>query len=396
MRAAGGGRGWSLLCDEILRQVYPDGVDFEASVAYHRLVLELFFLPALYRRACGLDVPEAYRQKLVAMARFAAVYSRPEGSVPLWGDADDARALPLGGQPLNDHRYLAGLVGAAFDVPDLRQSFAGSRTEVFWLLGPAAAESLPDARVPPKPPSSQAFPSGGFYVMRNEVDHVFVDCGPVGLAGRGGHGHNDCLSFEAVLDGVHLVSDCGAYVYSASFEARNRFRSTAFHNTPRVDGQEINRLDPELLWTLEYDAKPRVRRFEVGPDADTFCGSHSGYERLSEPVTPVRTLVLDHRRHRLRVQDAFEGTGRHRIEIPLHLAPGVIVSEQAPGRLFLRAGARRFSIEWGPSDAWTITVGEGRVSPSYGVAVSTARLVWVREGTLETALTLCLTPEDPA
>ena len=45
-------------------------------------------------------------------------------------------------------------------------------------------------------------------------------------------------------------------------------------------------------------------------------GSHAGYERLSKPVTPVRTLVLDHRRHRLRVQDAFEGTGRHRIEIP--------------------------------------------------------------------------------
>jgi hypothetical protein len=30
-------RGWTLLCEEIPRQVYPDGVDFEASVAYHRL-----------------------------------------------------------------------------------------------------------------------------------------------------------------------------------------------------------------------------------------------------------------------------------------------------------------------------------------------------------------------
>ncbi len=35
--------------------------------------------------------------------------------------------------------------------------------------------------------------------MRNNVDHVFIDCGPLGLAGRGGHGHNDCLAFEAVL-----------------------------------------------------------------------------------------------------------------------------------------------------------------------------------------------------
>ena len=120
-------------------QVHPDGVDFEASVAYHRLVLELFLLPALYRRVRGLHVPEAYRERLVAMGRFAAAYSRPEGSVPLWGDADDARALPLGGQALNDHRYLLDLVGSAWGVPELRDGSAADRSEVFWLLGPAAA-----------------------------------------------------------------------------------------------------------------------------------------------------------------------------------------------------------------------------------------------------------------
>ena len=94
-------RGWSLLQEELPRQVSPDGVDFEASVAYHRLVAELFLLPALYRRACGLDVPAEYRERLVAMARFTAAYSRPDGGTPLWGDADDARALPLGSQALH-------------------------------------------------------------------------------------------------------------------------------------------------------------------------------------------------------------------------------------------------------------------------------------------------------
>src|SRR5439155_25112808 len=33
--------GWSILCHELPRQVHPDGVDFEASSAYHRLVGEL-------------------------------------------------------------------------------------------------------------------------------------------------------------------------------------------------------------------------------------------------------------------------------------------------------------------------------------------------------------------
>jgi len=389
-------RGWSLLCEEIPRQVYPDGVDFEASIAYHRLVAELFLLPALYRAALALDVPAAYRERLVAMARFAAAYCRPDGGTPLWGDADDARALPLGSQPLNDHRYLAGVVGAVFGVAELRDAFAGSRSEAFWLLGPAATAALPDTATPARPPRSTGFPDGGFYVLRNEVDHVFIDCGRIGLADRGGHGHNDCLSFEAALDGVHLVSDCGAFVYTRSFDERNRFRSTAYHNTPQIDGEEMNRFKPGLLWDLEYDARPSVRSFKACGEADVFCGAHAGYERLPEPVTPVRTITLDHRMHALVIKDAFEGCGRHRIEIPLHLAPGVEAMEQAPGRVSLQARGRRFSMEWGPQGTWTLTIGEGRVSPSYGVALRTVRMLWTREGDLEPALTVRIAPEDPA
>lgn len=387
------GRGWSLLCEELPRQVFADGVDFEASIAYHRLVAELFLLPALYRRACGLEVPAAYRERLLAMGRFTAAYSRPDGGSPLWGDADDARALPLGRQPLTDHRYLAGLIGAAFDVRELREASAGSRSEAFWLLGPALAAKLPDAPTPPRPPGSVAFRDGGFYIMRNPRDHVFVDCGPVGLAGRGGHGHNDCLAFEAVLDGVHLVTDCGAFLYTASFAERNRFRSTAYHNTPRVDDQEINRIEPDRLWSLENDARPQLRAFETDAGRDLFVGAHSGYGRLLPPVTPVRTIELDHATHALVVRDAFEGSGRHRIEVPLHLAPGVAASPGSAGVVELRAAGRRFRLEWEPTEAWALEIGAGRVSPRYGVVEPVVRLLFSREGLLDPPLSVRIAPE---
>jgi hypothetical protein len=73
-------------------------------------------------RAARAIEATAYDERLAAMARFSAAYSRPDGGPALWGDADDARTLPLGRQPLGDHRYLAGLVGAAFDGPGLREA----------------------------------------------------------------------------------------------------------------------------------------------------------------------------------------------------------------------------------------------------------------------------------
>jgi hypothetical protein len=390
-------QGWEILLDELPKQVDVDGVDFEASIAYHRLVQELFLLPALYREAQHFDVPKPYRERVIAMTRFTQAYSRSDGSVPLVGDADDARALPLGGQAINDHRYLLALVGSAWDVADLRAAFSGPREEILWLLGSKACEQLPDRRASFEG-GSKAFVQGGFYVMRNERDHVFIDAGPVGLAGRGGHGHNDCLAYEAMLDGVPLVSDCGAYLYTASYAERNHFRSTVCHNTPCINGEEINRfLGPNDLWTLRNDARPDVRRWRTSSDHDVLTAAHSGYQRMAVPVTPVRTIVLAHARHALVVLDQFETAApcELTIETPLHLAAGVRARQESSSSLLLEAGERRFLLSW-EGLGWELTIGRGRISPSYGVAVECCRLAWRYAGPAETSLLLCIAPLESA
>jgi uncharacterized heparinase superfamily protein len=386
-------QGWDILSEELPQQVYADGVDFEASVPYHRLVQELFLLPALYRLRHGLAVPDAYRDRLVAMTRFTAAYSRRDGSVPLWGDADDARALPFGGQDINDHRYLMGVIGIEFEENDLVQNFSGSRSEILWLLGPDAARKLPNRKELDSVQNSVAFPDGGFYVLRNSTDHVFVDCGPLGLAGRGGHGHNDLLSFEAMLDGVHLISDCGAYLYTASYHERNLFRSTAYHNTPKVDDEEINRFVRwDYLWFLHNDAPHQVREVSFGrPDADRVVVSHGGYRRLKSPVTLVRTVELHHAMHKLTVRDVFEGEAEHRLEIPVHLAPDVEVHNPTEGRVLLLAGGRQFALTWEETGEWEMSIEEGRVSRSYGVVHPVKVLVWRRIGPLA-SLTMAIEP----
>jgi hypothetical protein len=366
-------QGWEILLDELPLQVFDDGVDHEASIPYHRLVIELFLLPLLYRRAQGSPVPAAYEDRVRRMMRFVAVYARGP-RVPLFGDADNGRVLPFGGQAINDHRYLPAIGALLFEGDRTLRGARGDLAEVVWWMGPDWAERLV-AQGPPPTVRSAAFPQGGFYVLSNPSDHVVVDCGSVGLRGRGGHGHNDCLSLDVELEGTHLVSDSGCYVYTSSWEWRNHFRATDAHNTPRIDGQEINRLDPAAIWNLSDDAQPEVRLEVLGDELDLLVCTHTGYMRLPEPVRPVRTILLDHRLHRLVVRDTLEGSGDHEVSVPWHLAPGIAVSSPGPGAAWLD-GPRRFQLVWDP--AWAGLVEDAWHAPSYGVKVPVQRLRFIR------------------
>jgi hypothetical protein len=118
-----------------------------------------------------------------------------------------------------------------------------------------------------------------------------------------------------------------------------------------------------------------VRDWARSDDLDRFVGSHSGYVRLPVAVRPVRGIELDHRHHRLRIHDAFEGAGIYDVEIPLHLAPGVHIERRLTNEIHLLAAGRRFRVRWS-GDGWQVAVEAARVSPSYGVAVQTERIVW--------------------
>ena len=360
---------------EIRLQVHSDGVDFEASTAYHRLVAEMFLTAAMAARAAGRAVSGEYRARLELMAQFTESYSRGDGSTPLWGDADDGRVLPLGGQSISDHRYLPGLIGLFLRDRGLIDAAQGARSEAAWLFGVQCAAGLGTKR---SSVESRTFTGGGFYIMRAADDHVFVDCGPLGLAGRGGHDHNDMLSFEAALAGQLLVSDRGTCTYTGSFETRNEYRSTSSHNTPQIDGQEINRIpNPDWLWFLEHDARPTGVEFSSTPGAIRFVGGHDGYARLEGRPAPRRSITLQPGTHTLTVRDEFSGAGDHRVRIPLHLAPGVSVERQPDGLTILNSRGARFALGWNSGGGpWSFAVEPTAVSPSYGVTARSERLVW--------------------
>ena len=297
------------LVSELEHQVRADGTAHEASTSYHRLVTELFL--------CGTQAadslspagwaPDWYRERLDRMLGFVRDYTRPDGLAPLIGDSDDGRFLPLGdyGADPRDHRHLFAQAGRSYE---------------------------PATR-------SAAYPEGGYFVLRRGELYAIVRCGDVGRYGRGGHGHNDQLSFELAIGERPLVIDPGSYVYTSDPVERNRFRSTAYHSTLSLDGNEQNDLRTDDLF-LMHD---RARAEATAWDDSSFEGKHRGFPGATHTR---RIELLD---DGVAVRDVISSATGHDVEWTFPLAPGADrhVEVSADG------------LEFRPEEGW--------YSPRYGV-----------------------------
>jgi uncharacterized heparinase superfamily protein len=366
--------GWEILEAEIEIQVHLDGVDFEASSAYHRLVAELFWIAAHYRRSASKVPSQKYWDKLCAMADVTRHLCRPDGSVPNWGDADDARTLPFGFQNINDHRYLVDIINLSAGQQTGVSALNGGEHESFWVFG--LVDKIEQTTV-----SSKAFPHGGVFILSDKRAHVMIDCGPIGLGGLGGHGHNDALAFELWCDNHPLIVDPGSYVYTADFEARNRFRFTSSHNTPQIDDLEINRpYSDDNLWNLHDDAKPELIAFNASESSSSFTGRHFGYLRLSSPVIIERKIVLDSCNGSLAIEDKFFVTGNpegRTVKLPFHFAPHVkAMTDLAADVILLKSGPQRYRIWIEGAATGEALIIPTEISPSYGVKVPSSKLVY--------------------
>ncbi len=393
------GREWlrhgsAILEQEIRLQVEDDGVDIEASVPYHRLALEIFLTGARLLQSAGQPPSEAYWKKIERMIEFVHAYTPPDGSSPVIGDADDGRVLVFDDTPVRDHRYLLATGCALFRQLGWTDKAPRPCEYSAWLLGPSAFEQRDQAG--PEKAGWAQFPNAGFYVFRSPRHYLFVDAGPVGLKGMGGHGHNDCLSFEWHVDGRPVLTDSGLYVYTASREWRDRFRSTEFHNTIRVDGEEINHfLTPPTLWFLGNDAQPVGIECCREGNKERFRAGHTGYRRLFDPVTVFRTFELDPDHPHLRLTDRLEGRSEHLIEFFFHAAPDAklrFMPEEAVELCWPDSFTLVLKRESGPEVI--LEEREGWFAPSYGVKLPRPVFVASVRTRLPFELTWALTVRD--
>jgi hypothetical protein len=316
------------LLAEMDKQILPDGADWEASTGYHRLKVEVFLYSFVLGHLNGIDIEEKYWAKLRGMIEYMRAYLRPDGRAPLIGDSDSGRILAVADRAADDHEYVIALGASVFQNSKFKIQNSRTPEEILWILGERGVADFDRVR-PSAAPASSDFPNAGIYVLREDDLYLLFNCSESGMNGRGSHGHNDVLSVEVSGCGVPFIIDPGSYVYSANLRERHLFRSTAYHSTVQVDGEEQNSIDEKVPFVIGNEAKPRVLKCEIGSDVDLIVAEHSGYLRLSSPVTHRRTVRFEKSNRYWKIEDELTGEGTHDLAFRFHVAPGIEVNETA-------------------------------------------------------------------
>jgi hypothetical protein len=352
------------LCENLLKDIRPDGVHREQSSHYHMLALRSFLAALENAKRFSLSFPAGYSARLESACEFAMHLHRPDGEIPALSDSD---------------------TGSFADVLELAGSLL-SRPD-FTYAATAGAEGTPPAR------RYVSFTEGGYHVQRSgwgcgktsfkDERFLIFDCGSIG---DGGHGHYDLLSVEISAAGLPLVVDPGRYTYAEQNpNLRRWFKGTAAHNTVCVDGMDqvpYRRGKPKPPF-----AQAKLVERLSAPGFDMLCGvaTSPSYE-----VVHTRRIFFVNDEYWI-IYDRLRSLQPHHYDLRFHLAP------QAWGHTTL-LNRKQTAVVHTPGLALVFEGGHklgiqpGWVAPRYGVKVPAPVVSVVTEGSASTEFFTLVVP----
>lgn len=319
----------NLLETEMLKQVYEDGGDYEASTGYHVLVTQMFTTALLLTRADGGTLSRQFVQRLQRMYRFMGELASPSGQLPHLGDCDDGRVelllddlsqmftLPVAERNSLRVSGLLGLGKCLFG----EASEASEEAAWYGLTGDPQSARVLATSADSKLPHVAVFPESGVARAKARNAEVLFFAAPNGIDGKGSHTHNDKLSLVLRLDGEEVLCDPGTGCYTRNIAMRNQFRRTRSHNTVVVDNLEQNTVEFDHAGLFRLGREAQVSRIQHGEeDGRVFLrASHSGYR--SHGITHTRTVWLSLSDQSI-IEDVLDGSGVHRFEVYFQLGQG--------------------------------------------------------------------------
>lgn len=327
------------LQEELELQVYADGVDYEQSISYQRVILEFLYLPLILAKRKLVKLPQSIWDKAEKMTEFLMHMTQPNGFMQPISDADGARVFLLGND-INDFRPHLALASWLFDRGDFKFVSSGCDEEIKWFLNSKEYEALENIECVKPKKMSVAFGEGGYWVLRNgwskDSTWLFFDCGYMGMGKWpknlliGVHGHSDILNFGLCVEGETILTDNGSYAYTTERPFHQYFRSSCSHNIALIDGQDQNVIENKP-WLAFQHALPQNAKHYFSDKVDYISGEHTGYQRLPNQVMPRREIMFFKAENFIILKDTFFTQGHHSVTELFHLMPKLKVSQNSNG-----------------------------------------------------------------
>ena len=305
-----------MICEEVERQIQPDGSYVQHSLNYHRVMLD-DLLWAMQLGALHGDPLSEIRAPLgKALSWLLAMIEPSTGQVPNYGSNDGALILPLSTCDYTDFRPVAQAVH--FALHGTRAFEPGPWDEqMLWVAGPESLRAPIDAVRSGEAKRAPQFeaPQGGYYTTSGPNSWLMTRIHSY----RDRPTQADMLHVDLWYGGVNILRDGGSFQYYADAPWQHFFESTAGHNTVEVDGQDQMERGPSFLWFRWTEARRLAYAFSLDGRASFIAGEHYGYRRL-----PGRVV---HRRSILRAVDTYIivddllGSGSHELALRWRLAP---------------------------------------------------------------------------
>ena len=297
-------KGLHLMLEEVAEQILADGGHFERSPMYHCIVLEdvLDVVNLLNANADLVKVEylSVLRHTASRGLQFLEDILSADGDIPLFNDA----ALGVSPKPAELLAY-------------------GQRV-LNWHADEKSDGLLRVCK-----------PDTGYFGYRRGGDSLLIDCGPVGPDYQPGHAHCDTLSYELCINGRRVIVDSGVHDYEMS-ELRQYLRSTAAHNTVRIDGMEQSE-----IWSafrMARRARPIFAELSGWQNGCLeFRGAHDGYCRLPGKPVHERQVRMESA-GRWVFSDVVTGSGKHLLESFIHIHPDFDVSDEGHQTFLIQDG----------------------------------------------------------
>ena len=291
------------LRSELQEQILPDGMHYERSFMYHKLILEdlMRIVLASHGTPWQERIYTMVGPYIIAMCNFLARVEHYIPRTPFFNDDADNVAKPA--RSLLKTAERLGFI----DLRSIEKNFKSLETNIFYSE------------------------SSGFFVADRGHQTLLIDLGKIGPDYNPGHAHNSFLSYEIMDRDMPVIVNSGVSCYQGP--ERAYYRSVAAHNTFTIDDTE-----PSECWA-EHRVGKRIRDIKVTVEEGKVVGEFKNQKgRRGRRIFLFRDDVM-------KIYDEATDGEKAKITSYIHLAPDFFIVRKYANVYAVSHSSINFSFE---------------------------------------------------